>query len=54
MTREIYTHVTRTMPTRANAVIEDAVRDITRRVAGSLDGSPGADDGPESEDAGQP
>jgi integrase len=54
MTREIYTHVTRTMLHRANAVIEDAVSDITRRVAGSLDGSPEPDDGPTNEDAGQP
>jgi integrase len=54
MTREIYTHVTRTMPNRANAIIEDAVGDITRRVGGSLDGSPEPEDGPTNEDAGQP
>jgi hypothetical protein len=37
------------MLNRANAVIEDAVGDITRRVAGSPDGSPEPDEGPETE-----
>jgi hypothetical protein len=42
------------MLNRANAVIEDAVCDITRQVAGSLDGSPEPDGSLRSEDAAQP
>jgi integrase len=51
MTRNIYTHVTRTMLDAASAAIEDAVSDITGQATGSPNGSPEHDETQNEDDA---